>query len=189
MSLARTDHTNSPVIEKILTLTQCFLNNSIGGKSKWFDYIKASSSSLFGLDLKDFLNDFIFASIDVYCLRNIPTLLNYKFHFLFGWSAIDLSVIIVDDTFDGLIIAITGIIRSSGNIMRFVFSSLLSSSWRLDPVQIFLIESAVIVDAMLPIVFFEVEVVVENVLSTDHFALNPLRLIVASLYFILNTLG
>lgn len=188
MSLARTDHTNSPVIEKILTLTQCFLNNSIGSKSKWFNYIKASSS-LFGLYLKDFLNDFIFASIDVYCLRDIPTLLNNKFHFLFGWSAIDLSVIIVDDTFDRLIITITGIICSSWNIMRFVFSSLLSSSWRFDPVQIFLIESAVIVYAMFPIIFFEVEVIAENVLSTDHFTLHPLSFIVASLNFILNTLG
>jgi hypothetical protein len=42
---------------------------------------------------------------------------------------------------------------------------------------------------MFPIIFFEVEVIAENVLSTDHFTLHPLSFIVASLNSILNTLG
>jgi hypothetical protein len=34
VSLAKTDNSHSPIIDKILSLTQCFINNSISGKGK-----------------------------------------------------------------------------------------------------------------------------------------------------------
>jgi hypothetical protein len=47
--------------------------------------------------------------------------------------------------------------------------------------QILLIEPPVFVDAMLPIVFLEGEVVVEDVLAVYHISLLPVRLVIASL--------
>lgn len=47
--------------------------------------------------------------------------------------------------------------------------------------EILLVEPTIIFDAVFPIVFFEDEIVVEDVLSTDHFAFFPMRLVEASL--------
>jgi len=73
--------------------------------------------------------------------------------------------------------------------MWFVLSGLLSGSWRFYAVKVLLVESPVIVNAMLPIVFLEGQVVAKNVFSIYHFSLFPLCLIVASLDYAENTLG
>jgi len=65
--------------------------------------------------------------------------------------------------------------------MRLVLSSSLSGSWGFDSMEVLLIESSIFIDAMFPVVFLEVEVIVENVLATNHFALLPVSFVVASL--------
>ena len=55
--------------------------------------------------------------------------------------------------------------------------------------KILLIEPPIIIDAVLPVIFFEVEIVVEDVLSIEHFSIFPLGLIEASLSERALTLG
>jgi len=73
--------------------------------------------------------------------------------------------------------------------MWFVLPGLLSGSRRFYAVKVLLVKSPIIVNAMLPIVFLESQVITKNVFSIYHFALFPLRLIVASLDYAENTLG
>ena len=47
--------------------------------------------------------------------------------------------------------------------------------------EVLLVEPSIVFDAVFPSVFFEDEIVVENVLSTDHFAFFPMRLVEAAL--------
>jgi hypothetical protein len=56
-------------------------------------------------------------------------------------------------------------------------------------VKIFLIEPSIFIDAVLPIVLLKAEVIIKNILSTNHFALLPVRFIVASLNSDSFTLG
>ena len=52
-----------------------------------------------------------------------------------------------------------------------------------------MVKSAVVIDAVLPSLFFEGEVIVEDVLSIDHFSFFPLSFIEASLDERRSTLG
>jgi len=56
-------------------------------------------------------------------------------------------------------------------------------------VEVLLVEPSIFVDAMFPVIFLEVEVVVEDILATGHFPLLPLRFIEASLASKNGTLG
>jgi hypothetical protein len=57
--------------------------------------------------------------------------------------------------------------------MRLVLAGLLCCSGGFDAVEVLLIESSIFIDAMLPSLFFEAEIIVEDVLSIGHFALDP----------------
>ena len=57
--------------------------------------------------------------------------------------------------------------------MGFVLAGLLGRSGWFDPMEILLIESTIFVDAMLPSLFFESQIIVEDILSIGHFALDP----------------
>ena len=47
--------------------------------------------------------------------------------------------------------------------------------------EVLLVKSSIVVDAVLPIIFFEGKVVVEDVLAFDHFAVLPLSFVEAAL--------
>jgi hypothetical protein len=55
----------------------------------------------------------------------------------------------------------------------FVLAGLLCCSGGFDAVEVLLIESSIFIDAMLPSLFFEAEIIVKDVLSIGHFALDP----------------
>ena len=55
--------------------------------------------------------------------------------------------------------------------------------------QILLIEPAIVIDAVLPSLLFEAEIIVEDVLTRSHLALDPLRLVVTALGEKVSTLG
>lgn len=55
--------------------------------------------------------------------------------------------------------------------------------------EIFLIESSIIIDTMFPVVFFEIEIVIKDVLPTRHLAFFPSCLVIASLNLIGSTFG
>lgn len=57
--------------------------------------------------------------------------------------------------------------------MGFVLAGLLCCSGGFDAVEVLLIESSIFIDAMLPSLFFEAEIIIEDVLSIGHFALDP----------------
>ena len=57
--------------------------------------------------------------------------------------------------------------------MRFVLAGLLRCSGRFDAVEVLLVESSIFIDAMLPSLFFEAEIIIEDVLSIGHFSLDP----------------
>ena len=57
--------------------------------------------------------------------------------------------------------------------MGFVLAGLLCCSGGFDAVEVLLIESSIFIDAMLPSLFFEAEIIVKDVLSIGHFALDP----------------
>lgn len=55
--------------------------------------------------------------------------------------------------------------------------------------QVLLIKPSIVIDAMFPVIFFVDEVVVEDVLSVDHFSFFPLCFVEASLDGVRFTLG
>lgn len=55
--------------------------------------------------------------------------------------------------------------------------------------EVLLVEPSIIIDAMFPVILLKYEIVIEDVLSADHFALLPLRLIEPTLCYEFDTLG
>jgi hypothetical protein len=132
----------------------------------------------------------IFPTIDIYHLWCIFACLHDKFYFALWWRSKNLSLISINDTLNRLIIPITSIISPRRNCIRLLISSLLSSSSRLYPIQVLLIKSPILPDAMLPFLRLLVsKVVFKKILPWYHFALLPLRLIVTTLNYDYHTLG
>lgn len=100
-----------------------------------------------------------------------------------------MSVVGVDDALDWFVVAVSSVVGSCGYVVGFVFSGLLSGSRGFDAMQVLLIKSSIVIDAMFPVVFFEDEVVVEDVLSVYHFSFFPLCFVEASLDGMRCTLG
>lgn len=185
-NIAKTDPSNSPSLLKIIALTQPFTSSK-----KWlFIFIsKSVRSSFFCLYLQYLLDDSIFIAVDIDCLGNIATFLNNKLDFLLGWGSIYFPIVWVYDTLDWLIIPVTSIVGASWNSMWLILSCLLSGAGRFYSVEIFLIESSVVINAMFPPFLLEVQIIIEYVFSIKHFSLWPLCFVVATLAKIKNTLG
>lgn len=145
--------------------------------------------SLFRLYFNDLFDEFVLATIDINCFRHIATFLYYKFDLLFSWCSINLPLIRVDNALNRFIITISSIISTRWNCIRLILSGLLSCSWWFNAMEILLVESTIFIFAMTPVVFLEIQIVIEDILSTSHLALMPMRFIVSSLHYIKVTLG
>ncbi len=147
------------------------------------------AQSFLALHFQHLLNHPILASININCLRNVSALLNDELDLLLCGCAKDFALVGINDALDRLIVAITSIVGTGGDVVRLVLSRLLGCTGGLDAMQVLLVEPAIIIDAVFPVVLLEVEVVIEDVLATGHLAIDPLRLVVAALRDWGSTLG
>ena len=131
--------------------------------------------------LQHLLDHHVFLSVYVDCLGHVPALCYDELHLLLSWSPQDSAIKCVYYALHRLVVPVSSVVSSSWNGVRFVLPGLLGGSRWLYSVEVLLIEPAVVIDAVLPVVLLKVEVVVEDVLSVQHFPIFPLSLVEAPL--------
>ena len=132
--------------------------------------------------LEYFLDDHLFLPINIDSFGHVPAFCNDEVDLFLCWCSQNLPIKCVDNTLDRLIVSITSVICACRNCIWLVFSGLLGGTWWFYTVKVLLIESSVIINAMFPVIFFEVEIIIEDILSTNHFSLLPLCFIEATLH-------
>lgn len=135
----------------------------------------------FGSQIYNLFDHSVFFAINFNQLGNIPALSHDKFDLILRWCSKNLPFPSVNDTFYRFIVTVPSIVGSRRNVMGILLLCLLSRAWRSDTIKILLIEPSVTSDTMLPILGFKGEIIIENVLTFNHFSLFPYSSIVASL--------